>query len=148
VLIPGELWEGFEGICGEEKLLLPRLPVERPPPALAQALDSINVAIPKKNRVEKRRAKCIFLLICRFLFITGFRTQGARQQIIVKALPHGGIPSFPQASGGNDDLNVRRVNYLGSSRISVKVNEWGPPLPRFGGEGGGVGAIRSDLPSP
>jgi hypothetical protein len=26
---------------------------------------------------------------------------GARQQIIVQALPHGGTPSFPQASGGN-----------------------------------------------
>jgi hypothetical protein len=26
---------------------------------------------------------------------------GARQQIIVQALPHGGIPSFPHAFGGN-----------------------------------------------
>jgi hypothetical protein len=28
----------------------------------------------------------------------------------------------------------------------VKVNEWGPPLPRFGGEGRGEGAFRADLP--
>jgi hypothetical protein len=52
MLMPGEPGEALEGICGEEKLLLPRLPMDRPPPALAQALDSMKVAIPKKNRVE------------------------------------------------------------------------------------------------
>ncbi len=52
MLMPGEPGEALEGICGEEKLLLPRLPMDRPPPARAQALDSIKVAIPKKNRVE------------------------------------------------------------------------------------------------
>ena len=66
-LRPWELVGGLEGICGDEKLLPPRLPEEPPPPAFAQALDSMNVAIPKKNIVESARAKCNLVFICRFL---------------------------------------------------------------------------------
>jgi hypothetical protein len=65
MLIPGV--PGEEGICGDEKLLLPRLPRDLPPPALAQALASMNVANPKKNRAENTTTKCIFLVISRFL---------------------------------------------------------------------------------
>jgi len=40
-----------------EKLLLERLPEEPPPPARAQALDSISTPIPKKSTMDNAIAK-------------------------------------------------------------------------------------------
>jgi hypothetical protein len=56
-LKPGELCDGLDGDRGAEKPLLPRLPKDFPPPALAQALVSMNVASPKKNTAEKTKAR-------------------------------------------------------------------------------------------
>lgn len=39
-----------------EKLRLERLPAEPPPPARAQALDSMNTPIPKKSMVDRATA--------------------------------------------------------------------------------------------
>jgi hypothetical protein len=44
-------------MLGAEKLRLPRLPEEPPRPALAQALCSIRVKTPRKNRVENSTEK-------------------------------------------------------------------------------------------
>jgi hypothetical protein len=63
VLRPGEPIDGLEGELGEEKLRLPRLPEELPPPALAQALDSTKVEKAKKNTTTsvKPAISCFFI---------------------------------------------------------------------------------------
>jgi len=55
--------------------LLPRLPAGPPPPALAQAADSIIEAVPKKKKVENTRNKRSLLLIGRFLSLLFFMTR-------------------------------------------------------------------------
>jgi len=59
---------------------------------------------------------------------------GARQQIIAQTQPHGGTPSFPQASGGNDDRNSRRDSYLlpGAFMNTPKSHEAGAGRPGHG----------------
>ena len=50
-------------MLGLEKLRLPRLPMEPPPPARAHALDSIDVAANKRNMLVKIMTRCIGDLI-------------------------------------------------------------------------------------
>lgn len=61
----GELGDGLEGILGAEKLLLPRLPKELPPPARAHAVDSIKPAIRMSNMdmigITKDNFFCLFI---------------------------------------------------------------------------------------
>ena len=63
-VIPGELGEELDGARGAEKLRLPRLPKDPPPPARAQAVDSRKVAAPKKKRTDSAKP------VNRFLFIS------------------------------------------------------------------------------
>ncbi|MEM5787083.1 MAG: hypothetical protein AAGU11_07170 [Syntrophobacteraceae bacterium] len=53
--LPGALnpGEGPEGVLGDEKLLLPLLPIEPPFPALAQALDSTKIKVEKSIMIDK-----------------------------------------------------------------------------------------------
>jgi hypothetical protein len=53
----GLLGEGLDGMLGAEKLRLPRLPEDPPPPALAQALDSNTVEIRKSTKIITATAK-------------------------------------------------------------------------------------------
>lgn len=85
MFMPGEPGEALEGVCGEEKLLLPRLPMDRPPPALAQALDSIKVAIPKKNRVENTSIQGFLPIILTILSSLVFMFQ--LWSILIDSLP-------------------------------------------------------------
>jgi len=62
---PGEGLEG--GALGAEKLRLPRLPEDDPPPARAQALDSSSVATQNMTMIENNTAK-----YKAFFFISGF----------------------------------------------------------------------------
>jgi hypothetical protein len=56
--------DGLDGMLGVEKLRLPRLPMEPPLPARAQALDSMKPARHKNNNVDKTiPAKTIFFII-------------------------------------------------------------------------------------
>ena len=61
VLSPGEPVEGLDGIFGVEKLRLPRPPDDPPPPALAQALDSIRVNAPNRSTTKNRVLRCSLL---------------------------------------------------------------------------------------
>ncbi len=63
VLRPGEAVDGFDGVLGEEKLRPPRLPIELPPPARAQALDSKKVDTVKKTRTKSAIPAISFFLI-------------------------------------------------------------------------------------
>jgi hypothetical protein len=99
MFMPGEPGEALEGDCGEEKLLLPRLPMDRPPPARAQALDSMNVAIAKKNRVENTSIQGFLLVILTILSSLVFMFQ--LWSILIDSLPakknhsEGAIPQPP-----------------------------------------------------
>lgn len=52
-----------EGALGDEKLRLPRLPDEPPPPALAQAVDSTMVENANNNRTNTAKPATTCLLI-------------------------------------------------------------------------------------
>jgi hypothetical protein len=51
----GLLEEGLDGVLGAEKLRLPRLPEEPPPPALAHALDSRTIQNTKHSEIKSPR---------------------------------------------------------------------------------------------
>ncbi len=55
------------GMLGDEKLRLPRLPDELPPPALAHAALSSTMLIPKIRTTERTRANIPLLLISTLL---------------------------------------------------------------------------------
>ena len=63
VLSPGEPMEGLDGVLGEEKLRLPRLPAELPPPALAQAVASTKVETTKNDRTKSAKPPISCFLI-------------------------------------------------------------------------------------
>lgn len=62
-LLNGLLGDGLEGILGVEKLRLPRLPDELPPPALAHALDSRVIQNTKQREIKIPIATYSFFLV-------------------------------------------------------------------------------------
>jgi hypothetical protein len=63
--------DGLDGVLGVEKLRLPRLPDEPPPPALAHAVDSRAVEVMKHKEIKSPRAthKLFFVLMFGFTLV-------------------------------------------------------------------------------
>ena len=79
VVIPGpelngcEPGEGLDGVDGVEKERLPRLPMERPPPARAQAADS-STSVSAKNAIMKTAKIAKVLLVRSFTLVFPHRS--------------------------------------------------------------------------
>jgi len=80
-LLNGLLGDGLEGILGVEKLRLPRLPDELPPPALAHALDSRVIQNTKQREIKIPIATysffLVFILDCAPIFKVKWSSQSA-----------------------------------------------------------------------
>jgi hypothetical protein len=72
----GLLGEGLDGALGVEKLRLPRLPYEPPPPTLAQALVSKNVEKTKQRAIKSPMATHNRCFVFIFKFALVFKVEG------------------------------------------------------------------------